>query len=88
MIEEETLISLVKKYGLQSWAKISRDLGSRTDVQCRFRYTQIIRKRNKKEIEEISKIEKVFGNLSNKMVDIMNSHLIWDDSNLDEHSIF
>jgi hypothetical protein len=36
--EDQKLISLVELYGNRSWAKIARELGTRTDVQCRYRY--------------------------------------------------
>jgi hypothetical protein len=41
--EEKMLLELVLKHGLKSWIKISKELGSRSDVQCRYRYLQIQR---------------------------------------------
>jgi len=39
--EEERLLCLVKKHGKNGWAHISRLLGNRSDVQCRYRYIQM-----------------------------------------------
>lgn len=41
--EDAHLIRLVETYGEHAWAKIAKDLGSRTDVQCRYRYIHHIR---------------------------------------------
>lgn len=41
--EDAQLIRLVETYGEHAWAKIAKDLGSRTDVQCRYRYIHHIR---------------------------------------------
>jgi len=40
-LEEEKLIVLVKERGLNGWTSISHELGSRTDVQCRYHYIQM-----------------------------------------------
>jgi hypothetical protein len=34
---------LVAKYGDKSWIRVSRELVSRSDVQCRYRYLQLQR---------------------------------------------
>jgi hypothetical protein len=39
--QENQLLRLVDRYGLKSWIKIAKDLGNRSDVQCRYRYKQI-----------------------------------------------
>jgi hypothetical protein len=39
--EEERLVALVDQYGLKAWIKVAKDLGSRSDVQCRYRYNQL-----------------------------------------------
>ena len=42
--EEETkLVALVRQYGDASWTNIASKMGNRSDVQCRYRYRQIIR---------------------------------------------
>jgi hypothetical protein len=49
--EDANLVKLVSKYGLKSWVKISSQLGTRSDVQCRYRYQQL---RNAQPIPENS----------------------------------
>lgn len=39
--EERVLLELVRKHGEHAWATIAKELGSRSDVQCRYRYFQI-----------------------------------------------
>jgi hypothetical protein len=39
--QDERLIELVAQYGEKSWTRISRELGNRCDVQCRYRYKQL-----------------------------------------------
>jgi hypothetical protein len=39
--QEQELMRLVGLYGLRSWNKIARELGNRSDVQCRYRHKQI-----------------------------------------------
>jgi hypothetical protein len=36
--EEQKLIRLVSEHGDKSWTRIAAEMGSRSDVQCRFRY--------------------------------------------------
>ena len=40
--EDQQLVDLVKTYGQKSWTKISSIMGKRSDVQCRYRYKQIL----------------------------------------------
>ena len=47
--EEEKLIQLVNKYGTNCWSKIASIFGSRNDVQCRYRYSQIEKKKKLQE---------------------------------------
>lgn len=51
--EEKKLIQLVSLYGEKSWMKIANKLGNRSDVQCRYRYNQIIKMRNLQKQMEI-----------------------------------
>jgi hypothetical protein len=44
--EEQRLINLVAEHGEHSWAIVSKKLGTRSDVQCRYRYYQIVKKGN------------------------------------------
>lgn len=41
--EDEVLLAIVKKYGPKNWVQISREMKTRTDVQCRHRYLLIMR---------------------------------------------
>jgi hypothetical protein len=36
--EEQKLLDLLQVYGTKNWTRISREMGNRSDVQCRFRY--------------------------------------------------
>ena len=45
--EEETkLISAVEAYGIKAWTRVAAEFGNRSDVQCRFKYNFIMKKRN------------------------------------------
>ena len=39
--EDALLIQLVQRYGDHSWTKVAELMGNRSDVQCRYRYSQI-----------------------------------------------
>jgi hypothetical protein len=39
--DDQRLLELVDAYGLKSWVHISSLKGDRSDVQCRYRYTQL-----------------------------------------------
>ena len=41
--EDQLLLRQVEAFGEHSWAKIAKELGYRTDVQCRYRYTHHLR---------------------------------------------
>jgi hypothetical protein len=41
--EEVRLAELVEQHGLRAWTRIARDLGRRSDAQCRYHYYQMIR---------------------------------------------
>ena len=53
--EDEMLLSLCKTLGTKSWMKIATKMGKRSDVQCRYRYTQLTKDQKNKPI--IKKIE-------------------------------
>lgn len=40
--ENRQLLSLVKKYGTKMWVKIASEMDRRSDVQCRYRYKQLV----------------------------------------------
>jgi hypothetical protein len=42
--EEQKLIELVRIHGSRSWTKIADAMGNRTDVQCRHRWQQLVKK--------------------------------------------
>jgi hypothetical protein len=41
--EDEVLLAIVEKYEPKNWVHISREMKTRTDVQCRHRYLLIMR---------------------------------------------
>jgi hypothetical protein len=41
--EDTALVRLVETYGEKAWIRVSQGLGTRSDVQCRYRYKQIQR---------------------------------------------
>ncbi|KAH0787170.1 Myb-like DNA-binding domain containing protein [Histomonas meleagridis] len=43
--EEEKLLTLVRKYGSHSWSTISKEMVGRSDVQCRYKYMQMKKKK-------------------------------------------
>lgn len=45
--EIEKLVRLVEKYGTNQWVKVANEMGDRCDVQCRYKYSQIQRNREK-----------------------------------------
>ena len=53
--EDELLLMKVSKYGQKSWRKIAKELGNRSDVQCRYRFKQISNGKNESEKEEKQK---------------------------------
>lgn len=56
------LVRLVDQYGDKKWTKISKEMGDRSDVQCRYRYSQL--KRIDK-FEELVKNARELGDDSN-----------------------
>lgn len=43
--DEEKLLKLAKEHGKKSWTKIAQEFGNRSDVQCRYRYRQLLKER-------------------------------------------
>jgi nuclear transport factor 2 (NTF2) superfamily protein len=43
--DDKKLIYFVKQYGDHSWSKVAQAVGCRTDVQCRYRYQLITKKK-------------------------------------------
>jgi hypothetical protein len=39
--QEDELLRLVDRYGVRSWNKIAKELGNRSDVQCRYKHKQL-----------------------------------------------
>lgn len=46
--EDQKLLKFVEEYGTQRWMRISNEFGNRSDVQCRYRYYQLLKKKNRK----------------------------------------
>jgi hypothetical protein len=44
--EESALVGYVAKFGEKSWSRIAALLGTRSDVQCRYHYNQIVKNGN------------------------------------------
>ena len=62
--EEEKLVELVQKYGTNQWVKVANELGGRCDVQCRYRYNQMVKRQNsKKRIPPIQSIIEEAGEI-------------------------
>ena len=53
--EDEKLLSIVKNMSKISWTKVASLLGNRSDVQCRYHYSQLIRKINEKKENSFKK---------------------------------
>jgi hypothetical protein len=41
--QDSRLLMIVQIFGSKSWSKVSGELGNRCDVQCRYRYKQLIK---------------------------------------------
>ncbi|OHS99839.1 r2r3-MYB transcription factor [Tritrichomonas foetus] len=54
--EDAKLLELVRKYGEKCWMKISIDIGTRCDSQCRYRYSKLY---NEKQVETIKSVAPV-----------------------------
>ena len=76
--EDEQLFRLIDKFGTHSWTRIAREIGCRTDVQCRFRYKNTEKKKIEK-ADSIDSFEEVFGDLSAQLERICNSNFLWED---------
>ena len=46
--EDQKLLKFVEEYGTQRWMRISNEFGNRSDVQCRYRYNQLLKKKSRK----------------------------------------
>jgi hypothetical protein len=59
--EERRLLDLVMKHGVKSWVKIAKELGNRSDVQCRYRYSQMQRDGPSKSVpmSSLSEVERL-----------------------------
>ena len=73
--EEEFLIKLIQIFGEKSWVKISKEIGNRTDVQCRFHYKNILK--NTINNEEYI-IERINNHLYEKIQTIQTFEFLWD----------
>ncbi|EAY23745.1 Myb-like DNA-binding domain containing protein [Trichomonas vaginalis G3] len=40
--EDAALLQSISKHGIKSWTKVASDIPSRSDVQCRYRYHQLV----------------------------------------------
>lgn len=46
--EDQKLLKFVNEFGTQRWMRISNEFGNRSDVQCRYRYYQLLKKKSRK----------------------------------------
>lgn len=46
--EDDLLLSLISSHGTKSWMKVATLIGKRSDVQCRYRYSQLTKSRRLK----------------------------------------
>ena len=80
-IEEETkLIKLVEKYGGKSWKAIAKEMGNRCDVQCRYRYGQIINKKSYNKEISSSRSHPEFDNEKDSLTDESSSFIDFSHS--------
>lgn len=54
-IENKRLFKLVEEFGVTAWSKIAKQLGNRSDVQCRYHYNQLISKQKTRDRETTAK---------------------------------
>jgi len=54
--EDRLLMWAVEKNGEKSWTKISQEMGKRSDVQCRYRYKQLMEEQKKNEPVQENKV--------------------------------
>lgn len=67
--EDSLLLQLVQRFGDHSWTKVAEYLGNRSDVQCRYRYTQISRELHFQKMQATpSVMPQMAGNMSSPRV--------------------
>ena len=57
--EVEKLLQLVSKYGTNQWVKVAREMQTRCDVQCRYRYAQIQKLQKQEEPRTVNKLPSI-----------------------------
>lgn len=55
MEEEQNLLKLIEIYGDRAWTKISSELGTRSDAQCRYHYKQMIKEKSMQNVVNYKK---------------------------------
>jgi hypothetical protein len=53
--DDAQLMMYISIYGEKAWSKISAEMGNRCDVQCRYRYKQLLKESNFAEMNEQAK---------------------------------
>ena len=74
--EDKILLHLVELYGLKSWTRISKEIGTRSDVQCRFHYNLLMSTKKESIIE--TRFDNVFGQLIEELDNISFLPFTWD----------
>lgn len=60
--EDDNLLKLVQEFGPHTWAKIARNMSSRSDVQCRYRYIQLMKKEHSSHLPVLGYQEEATSN--------------------------
>lgn len=63
------LLNLVKANGTKSWKRISELMGDRSDVQCRYQYSQMLKNKSFMEKVENTEMSKDDNNLFKNLID-------------------
>ncbi|OHT01336.1 hypothetical protein TRFO_07564 [Tritrichomonas foetus] len=88
--EDEKLIKTVEKYGEACWTRASAILGNRSDVQCRYRYKQLMKlmeKSNKKDSQLKNQVIDEKIEALSQMLDDKNSSPIESNVESEERSM-
>ena len=59
--EDELLIRAVQAVGTKSWTKVAALVGHRCDVQCRYRYQQLMKKRGQPKYHSLPTHEEMYA---------------------------
>lgn len=66
--EDKMLLDLIEKYGTKAWMRISREMGTRCDSQCRYRYYKICQIQEARQKMPLPSINNLLGMLDSSML--------------------